>query len=236
MTGRPELLQGADRAAAPLRRLLADLRALGAEAGPTLAAGPSAQLLTDRLGPVVRAMLARNPAVDGLGLVMAPGVLRDAELHLEWWAREPDGSERRLLLDLDPASESFYDYPAREWFRAPAGGAEVGISGPYVDYRGADDYVFTVAVPILVGDRFVGVAGADYPLQTLEGQLLPALREIGPGAVLVNREQRVIAGGSARWRPGERLRPPEVSAQELVAADRVPVPPEAVGWWLLDLS
>ncbi len=230
------LSECADLVAEPLRELVGQLRKLAEQAAPSFESGRPTQRQVASLGPLIRAALARHPGLDGIGVVLAPGALADAELHLEWWGRAPDGAERRLLLDLDPASEDFYDYPAREWFHAPAEGAALGISGPYVDYRGADDYVFTVAVPIRAGGRFVGIAGADYPLQALEDELVPMLRARGPGVVLVNREQRVIAGGSARWRPGERLRPPEVSAQELVAADRVPVPPEELGWWLLDLA
>lgn len=226
----------ADRVAAPLRELLDELHELAQHAAPKFDQGKPTQHDVAALRPLICAALARHPGLDGIGLVLAPGALADADLHLEWWARTADGGERQLLLDLDPASEDFYDYPAREWFHAPAEGAQLGISGPYVDYRGADDYVFTVAVPVHAGGHFVGIAGADYPLQTLEDELAPTLRARGPGVVLVNREQRVIAGGSARWRPGERLRPPEISAQELMAADRVPVPPDELGWWLIDLA
>lgn len=229
------LAAGAAQVGAPLREVVRQLRALADEAVGVLATEGAGMQDVAVLQPTVRALLARNEALVGTGLVLAPGVLHDAELHLEWWRRAPDGTEHRLLLDLDPGSENFYDYPAREWFRAPAQGADLGISGPYVDYRGADDYVFTIAVPVVAGGRFVAVAGADYPLQTLEDRLEPVLRAMGPGVVLVNREQRVISGGSARWRPGERLRPPDVSAQDLVAAERVLVPPERAGWSLLEL-
>ena len=77
--------------------------------------------------------------------------------------------------------------------------------------------MLTCATPVVVDDRFLGVAGADVVLGRFEDELLPPLLDLAEPAVLVNAERRVIASNDARWTTGEKLK-----TMPAVGAD---------GWW-----
>ena len=179
------------------------------------------------LRPLLLQHLARHGRLfDGTGVVIEPGMLTDQDRYLEWW-RVP--GPRRLSLDLDPSSETFYDYTQMEWFAVPRDTGQRVASGPWVDYSGADRYVVTFARPVLDGrGRFVGVAGADVPLTGLEEAVIPTLRSAAAELALVNGRGRVVASSSATVAPGTLLRS--------VAEDRVtPVAELGSGWRIVDL-
>jgi hypothetical protein len=179
------------------------------------------------LRPLLLQHLARHGRLfDGTGVVTEPGMLTDQDRYLEWW-RAP--GPRRLSLDLDPNSETFYDYTQMEWFAVPHDTGQRVAHGPWVDYRGADRYVVTFARPVLDSrGRFVGVAGADVPLTGLEEAVMPALRSVPADLALVNGRGRVVASSSAAVAPGTLLRS--------VAEDRVtPVAELGSGWRVVDL-
>jgi hypothetical protein len=157
----------------------------------------------------------------GAGVVIAPGVLEDADRHLEWRQHGSDGRPVALLLDVDPASDDPYDYPEMEWFRIPRDEGRRMVGGPYFDYRGAERYALTVAVPVVVDGEFVGVAGADVPLAHLESELLPVLRRLPLRSALVNHEQRVVTANTPHFVTGARVRvDPESGARRVpVVAD-----------------
>lgn len=179
------------------------------------------------LRPLLLQHLARHGRLyDGTGVVIEPGTLTDQDRYLEWW-RAP--GPRRLSLDLDPGSETFYDYTQMEWFAVPRDTGQRVASGPWVDYSGADRYVVTFARPVFDGrGRFVGVAGADVPLTGLEQAVMPALRSAAADLALVNGRGRVVASSSAAVAPGTLLRS--------VAEERVtPVAELGPGWRIVDL-
>ncbi|GAB7004860.1 hypothetical protein JCM18899A_23330 [Nocardioides sp. AN3] len=140
----------------------------------------------------------------GLGFLVAPGVIRDRDRYLLWFQKRETGI-RRLKLNLAADDPDLYDYLDTDWFIATERRRGPALYGPYVDYAGADFLILTVAVPVLVGDRFVGAAGADLDPDVVEGALVARLRELPGEAVIVAEDRSVVAAGSARWMPGERL-------------------------------
>ncbi|WP_067812768.1 cache domain-containing protein [Actinomadura kijaniata] len=150
------------------------------------------------------ALIGRHAAlVSGAGFVAAPGLLADAPMWLEWWQAAGTSPAERLVVDLDPASPGFYDYTRYGWFTVPRDTGRVHVHGPYVDYYGTDQYILTLSTPVLDGEGFLGIAGADLFVRRLEPSVLPPMP---PGAVLVNSQGRVIVSRSARHLTGALLR------------------------------
>lgn len=140
----------------------------------------------------------------GHGFVAAPGVVAGHERYLLWLQRQPTGV-RRLNLNLDPSDPDHYDYLEMEWFTGARGLRGPAVYGPYIDYSGSDHLVLTAASPVLSGERFLGVVGADILADEVEGRLVQHLKLTGSDAIVVNADRSVVASNSARWLPGERL-------------------------------
>jgi hypothetical protein len=183
----------------------------------------------DRAGGVVRArdidavveplvvphLATPGALIIGGGFVAAPGFLSDAPWHLAWWLGHSntfgigsaDPSVRRLVAEEDPASVSFRDYTALEWWRVPARTAAPHITGPYVDYLCTDDYTLTLTVPVLHAGAMVGVVGADLYVNDIERILLPHVRAIAGTATVVNGAGRVVVSTDPHRATGSLLRP-----------------------------
>lgn len=167
----------------------------------------------------------------GMGFVAAPGVIDGRDRYMLWWQQSRD-SVSRLRLNFDRSSVDVYDYLGMDWFRLPRAGRPRVAFGPYVDYSGADHYIVTAAVPVIVDGVIAGVAGTDLLFGELERRLVGVLREASSEAVLVNAEGRIVAANSASWILGSRLRSlPEPGAQlEDATFVQVAEPPAGVGW------
>jgi hypothetical protein len=175
----------------------AALRALtGSGPGPTLA-------------EQVRDLL-REPGqiAVGLGLVAAPRPELDLPLRLQWWQVDPDG-DRLVQLDPDlrPASLGYYDYTATDWFDVPRRTGRRHVVGPYVDVHGTGRYLLTLTGPVVEGGDFLGVVGADVPVNGFESHLLRVLKAPGRPFLLVNDEDRVVLSTSPGWLVGDLVRP-----------------------------
>ncbi len=163
----------------------------------------------DALRDVVIAELQRfGPMFNGAGVVVDDDMLADRRTYLEWWRPDPaSGSPQRLRLDLNPQSEYFYDYLTMEWFTGPRDHDRRWVYGPYLDFTGVDLYVCTFSVPVRAhGDTFVGVAGADVPVVSIDAALMPVFRQGGRPLALVNAEGRVIVANHPDHLTGSRLR------------------------------
>ena len=143
----------------------------------------------------------------GLGLVAAPRPDRD--VRLLWWQADPEGGRVTALRpDLRPASLDFYDYPAADRFDVPRRTGRRHVVGPYVDVHGTGRYLLTLTGPLVDGGEFLGVVGADVPVNRFEGSLLRTL-DAGTGAVvLLGEEGRVVLSTSPRWLVGDLLTAP----------------------------
>ena len=153
--------------------------------------------------PFVELLGSEREIAVGLGVIIAPGLLADRPLCLEWWQCEPDRDEpTRLEVDLNPQSVGFYDYAAAEWFVVPRRTRRRHVVGPYVDVHGTDRYLLTLTVPVIADGEFVGVAGADVPVARFETLLLQELGDLAVDVVVVNPEDRVVLSTSSRWLTG----------------------------------
>lgn len=154
-------------------------------------------------GPLADLLGRESEIAVGMGVIVSPGLLADRPLCLEWWQSEPDRQHPRWLeVDLNPHSVGFYDYAAAEWFVVPRRTGRRHVVGPYVDVHGTDRYLLTLTVPVVAGDEFLGVAGADVPVARFETLVLQELGGLAAEVVVVNPEGRVVLSTSARWLTG----------------------------------
>jgi hypothetical protein len=160
------------------------------------------------LEPIAGGVLGRDsdPSQDrvmvGAGFVALPGALRDEGYWLEWWT----DAMRRLAVETDPDAPAFRDYTLLPWFDAPRRTRRRHITGPYVDYLCTDEYTLTFTAPVVVGGRFVGVAGADVFACTVERRLTSLLHGLPEPAAIVNAQGRVVAGNEGAPVTGDLLR------------------------------
>jgi len=145
--------------------------------------------------------------IQGAGFVAAIDALADSRWWLEWFMLS-NGTTERLIVDTDPRGENFYDYESLPWYDVPQRTGRRHITGPYVDYLCTDDYTLTFTVPVVVRDKFVGVAGADVRVFTFEKAILPCLRATHRKVAIVNDQGRIVTSNSARHVGGTLLRTP----------------------------
>lgn len=144
---------------------------------------------------------AAEQSAVGLGIILERDVLATHPLRLEWWQRSSRReTPTRLEVDLHPESLGFYDYEGADWFAVPRRTRTRHVVGPYVDVHGTDRYLLTFTMPMEVGGRFLGVAGADVPVTRFESIVLRGLG--GGDAVVANDEGRVVVSTSSRWVTG----------------------------------
>ena len=148
----------------------------------------------------------------GAGFVAAPRVLADAPWWLEWWVREPTGEPSRLVVDVDPDGQHFYDYTTLPWYRDPQRTGQRTVTGPYVDYLCTDEYTLTFTEVVRDGDTVLGVVGSDVDVGLFEAIALPSLRAVPCAATLINAHGRVIASNSPRRSGGSLVRDVDVPA------------------------
>jgi hypothetical protein len=172
------------------------------------------------LRPGILRNLDDNRAFQGTGFVVNPSAVVGGQQYQEWWLRGPSGRPRRLPLNRD------YDYTQRAYFVGASRGS-VAVEGPYLDYAGSDHFVLTFAAPVMVGDRFVGLSGADVTISSFERLVTPGLNRVSRPVVLLNEEHRVIASTSTVDGPGDRL--------ATVAKTAVRVG-GGIGWSIVDMS
>lgn len=150
--------------------------------------------------------------VRGAGYVAAVGYLTDEPWWLEWFTQGEDGRSHRMVCQTDPDGVGFFDYEFLAWYVVPRDTDRRYVTGPYIDYLCTDDYNMTYSAPIMVGDRFAGIAGADIGVQTAETLLLPSLRVAGTPLAVVNEQGRIVASNSGRHLCGDLVTEVDVPA------------------------
>jgi len=197
-----------------LERHAADMaRAIGAHAPGTL----TASRIDDLIEPHAHGILDHpHEPVYGAGFIAAMDLLADAPSHLAWW----QGNDRRKLVFPAQSVKQAIDYRELEWFRVPSTTGAAHVAGPYVDYLCSDEYTMTAAAPVVVDGTFVGVAGLDVLVDTVERRLTPSLRALGRPILLVNGVGRVLVSTDPRFASGDVVRSGrlEVVARQRCAA------------------
>ncbi len=147
-------------------------------------------------GSIKESLAAHRESLCGVGAVPARDLLGDVSLWLQWWINGDRGPEF-LECDWDPASPTFYDYPAQEWFRESATRLIPWVAGPFFDEGATNVHLLTFASPVVVGGRAIGVAAADARADQIDRLCRPHLSAIGRPAALINRSGRVVAASGA---------------------------------------
>lgn len=225
---RPEL---ADVAARLGLRVEERLRVAALVVGDLVAgAVPRRAAITAEFEPELRNVLADLAGiVSGCGFLAKPGLFDDARLHHTWWAVQADGIGL-ARIDLDEASDTFYDYSLRDFFSVPASTGQIAVDGPYVDYLGTNEYILTWGVPVTISGAFIGVLGADVTLQDLQRYLLSTSpRRPRPQAMVTSRG-RVIYSTVPKPAPGSMVRSADLVGW-FTEGDRVPSRAETMDVW-----
>ena len=215
------LLASIARDVADVLASIATLREATVEvfAGADAAGRPVDRAALATLHPLIARLLRRHEGfAAGAGVVLAPDVLADAPRWIEWWWADRGSGIERLAVDHDPDSVDFYDYTAAEWYSEPERTRQQSITGPYVDYICTHEYTYTLAIPLIYGERFVGVAGADILAQQVERAVVPELMQLEHVAVLASGNGRIIASNTVLYPPGNVLARHEASHELLPVA------------------
>ncbi|TFC20103.1 hypothetical protein E3O19_01700 [Cryobacterium algoritolerans] len=161
---------------------------------------------------VVPALLASadSPAADtpsaaeslliGAGFIAAPQYVNGRDAHFAWWlgplASNPllgnTSGASRLDLATRVHTEYLRDFRELEWYAVPAATNQTHVTGPYVDQLCTCDYIITLTKPVRLGERMIGVVGADIYVKRLEQVLLPHFLALAGPVVLVNQSGRVV--------------------------------------------
>lgn len=155
--------------------------------------------------------------VYGAGFIATVDFLADTASHLSWW----QGADRRKLVFPAESVKQGIDYRELDWFRIPMTTGRPHMAGPYVDYLCSDEYTMTAAWPVVIDGTFVGVAGLDVLIDTIERRLTPPLQALGTALLLVNGVDRVLVSTDVRFSAGDVLRPDRVEIVERRASERV---------------
>ena len=142
--------------------------------------------------------------VKGVGMVAEVGVVPDRPYWIEWWLRTDTGPVSNNHHVLDPSREDFYDYGSMEFMMRSRKIRRLWAYGPYVDYGGIDDFIITVAAPVMTGTTFWGVCCADVPVSDLESWLAPQLAESAE-VCLLNEEARIVVSNSFNHGVGDTM-------------------------------
>lgn len=195
----------------------------------TAGAGPLAESRLQPIRTLAVEWLGTGSTACGYGFVAAPGVVDGRDRYLCWFQRG-DRDVRRLQLNFDIDDVNVYDYLDMDWYTRTEETRQPVIHGPWVDYTGSDQYVLTMAVPVVHGTSFLGICGSDVVMTRLEVELIPGLRRLEGEAFLVNSNRQVVVSNSPRWIPGDRLRTHPLEHREDFAAAAAVVP--GSGWAL----
>ncbi len=188
-----------------VRGLGGQLEAFADDVAPAMTGGGGFQQIRSRVSLAALQGLEAFPAfVKGVGMVAEVGVVPDRPYWIEWWLRTDAGPVTNNHHVLDPLREDFYDYGSMEFMTRSRESRRSWAYGPYVDYGGVDDYIVTVAAPVVADDMFWGICCADVLVSDLESWLAPQLAE-SPEACLLNAEGRVVVSNSISYGVGDTM-------------------------------
>jgi hypothetical protein len=148
--------------------------------------------------------MLRGALVDSAGVSVAPGLLSDAETWHQWWSFI-GGKLVFIPHNLNPVSVNHYDYTEMTWFERPLASGRPELTGPYIDFGGADMKVVTASMPVQQEANSVAVAGADLSMEFIEREFLLNLGRRAEHVALITETGKVVASNSPRFAPGTRF-------------------------------
>lgn len=184
--------------------LLALLKAVARDAAPLFDGHLDEQELRSQVSvAILRRFGQLPPFVDAIVILAEVGAVPEHPFWTEAWHRTESGPRKDDSHVMNPSREDFYDYESYEFMAKPRQLLQPWAMGPYVDYGGADNYIVTIAAPILRRKQFLGVAVADFQVADLERQLAPWLAMSEEVRLLLNWENRVIVSNSSTFSAGD---------------------------------
>ncbi|MBG6213975.1 MAG: hypothetical protein LH475_01155 [Cryobacterium sp.] len=164
------------------------------------------------------ALTDSSPLFVGAGFIAAPGYVRGRDIHFAWWLG-PQGGNPLLgssssATRLDLATRAYADYVRNfrtlEWDQVPQSTNQTHVTGPYVDHLCTCEYIFTLTMPVRIGEDapMVGVVGADVAVKRLEQVLLPLLLAADGPMLLLNDVGRIVVSTDPTRPVGDMLAGP----------------------------
>ena len=188
-----------------LEAVFAEVARLAEVSASILTQPDTSRTSLESLKTVVDTLVAgQEGLVDSAGISVVPGVLPDADAWHQWWTAVK-GKLVFIPHNLNPASVNYYDYTDMTWFERPLASGGPELTGPYIDFGGADMKVVTASVPVMDGLRALAVAGADLSMEEIERIFLRSLGRRKEDIALVTATGKVVASNSARFAPGTRF-------------------------------
>lgn len=180
-----------------------EMARFAADVAPAMSSGEAFERIRNRISlPGLQRFQTLPTYVKGIGILAEVGAIAERPYWIEWWRRTDDGPVADNHHVLDPAREYFYDYGDMEFIARPRETHQPWAFGPYVDYGGEDDYILTLASPILADGAFYGITAVDIPVGELESWLSPLLAS-AKESYLLNSQDRVVVSNSLTFGVGD---------------------------------
>ena len=124
------------------------------------------------------------------------------------------GTEEKDFMQTDPNAEApeGYDPTARGWYKAAVAAGSTIVTDPYMDVL-IGGMCITVASPVYVEGRLIGVVGADYTLDTINEIVARISYEEGVYGFLADASGNYVIHKNKGFEPGEDSATSVASAQ-----------------------
>lgn len=143
--------------------------------------------------------------VYGAGFIAASGVVVDDGNPLAWW----QGPRKARLVGRGGVGSTsgvdFIEYRRLEWYRIPQLTGRRHVAGPYVDYLCSTEINITIAHPMVIEGRFVGVSCIDVLAEALEQVLLPHLEAASHPVSVLNPDGRIVVSSDPSRATGDLM-------------------------------
>ncbi|MFA6123948.1 methyl-accepting chemotaxis protein [Sphingomonas sp.] len=170
----------------------------------------------DQFNAIMRRVLEQNPGFNGTYSAWEPNAIDGADAafvnnrakgsddtgrYLPYWTRSTNGSVAiQPLVEYNSAERHPNGLVKGGWYLGPRTNNQESILGPLpYTVQGKRVFLATMSVPISVGGKFVGVAGADYDLDFLQKLAIKTNGSLfsGKGVMLIVSDTGLIAANSA---------------------------------------
>jgi methyl-accepting chemotaxis protein len=170
----------------------------------------------DQFNAIMRRVLEQNPGFNGTYSAWEPNAIDGADAafvndrakgsddtgrYLPYWTRAANGSVAiQPLVEYNSAERHPNGLVKGGWYLGPRTNNQESILGPLpYTVQGKHVFLATMSVPISVGGKFVGVAGADYDLDFLQKLAIKTNGSLfsGKGVMLIVSDTGLIAANSA---------------------------------------